>query len=166
MGGNFRRHPIGTIVADDADDVAAPEPQLDEAEREVPNPSLIVVPGKKFPEPEILLPQRDLVAEFPCIEPQHLGIGIGLRDPSCIIHHATVSGVGVGVSSGSTSTSSSSPRQARLTWGSARTAAGSPSAILRPKSSTITRCEMSITTPMSCSIIITVMPNSSLRSTI
>ena len=54
--------------------------------------------------------------------------------------------------------------EARRTCGSAITASGAPSAILLPKSSTMMLWEMSTTTPMSCSIISTVMPHSSLRS--
>src|SRR5229473_5387719 len=139
MGGDFGRHPVRPVVADDADDIAAADAEFDHAE-------------------------RDVVAMFVRVEPQQLWIGIGLGDAAGVIHHAALS-TGAGVSSGSTRTSSSSPRYARFTWGSASTAAGSPSAILRPKSSTMTRWEISITTPMSCSIIMTVMPNSSLRST-
>src|ERR1019366_2068981 len=164
MGGDFGRHPVRPVVADDADNVAAAEPELDQAEREVVHPRLVVIPGEGFPEPEILFAQSDLAAMLAGVEPQQFWISIGLRDPPGVIHHAAHSGA-AGLSSGSTRTSSSSPRYARFTWGSASTEAGSPSAILRPKSSTMTRCEISITTPMSCSIIITVMPNSSLRST-
>src|SRR6266852_3271211 len=124
MGGDFGRHPVRPVVADDADDVAAAEAEFDHAEREVVDPPLIVVPGQYAPQPEILFAQRDFVAMFARVEPQQFWIGIGLGD-----------------------------------------AAGSTSAILRPKSSTMTRWEISISTPMSCSIIMTVMPNSSLRST-
>src|SRR6202035_5107734 len=164
MGGDFGRDPVRPVVADDADDVAACDAKFDHAEREVVHPGLIVVPGEHAPQPEILFAQRDFAAMFFGVEAQQFWIGIGLRDPAGIIHHAALS-AGADASSGSTRTSSSSPRYARLTWESASTAAGSPSAILRPKSSTMTRWEISITTPMSCSIIITVMPNSSLRST-
>src|SRR6266436_9102396 len=164
MGGDFGRHPVRPVVADDADDVAAGDAEFDQTEGEVTHAGLVIAPGVRAPESEILFAQRDFAAMFLGVEAQQLRIGIGLRNAAGVIHHAAVS-AGAGVSSGSTRTSSSSQRYARLTWGSASTAAGSPSAILRPKSSTMTRWEISITTPMSCSIIITVMPNSSLRST-
>ncbi|OIQ80851.1 hypothetical protein GALL_373940 [mine drainage metagenome] len=109
VGGDFGRHPVRPVVADDADDIAAAEAELDQAEREVVNPRLIIVPGEELPEPEILFAQRDLAAKFPGVETQQLWIGIGLRDPAGVIHHAAVS-AGAGVSSGSTRTSSSSPR--------------------------------------------------------
>ena len=47
-----------------------------------------------------------------------------------------------------------------ITAGSFCTVAGEPSAILRPRSSTTTWSEISITTPMSCSINTTVTPRS------
>ena len=109
VGGDFGGDPIGTVVADDADDVAASETEFDQAEREVVHPRLIVVPGEHFPEPEILFAQRDFAAMFPGVETQQFRVGIGLGYSAGIIHHAALS-AGVGVSSGSTSTSSSSPR--------------------------------------------------------
>src|SRR6516162_7567448 len=147
MACDFGRDPLRPVVADDADDVAAAKAELDEAEREVAHPALVVVPGERPPQPKILFAQRDLAAMLLGVEAQQLRIGVGLRDACGIVHHAADS-AGSGASSGSASTE-----------------AGSPSAILRPKSSTMTRWEISITTPMSCSIITTVMPNSSLRST-
>ncbi len=158
-----RRDPVRPVVADDADDVAAAQAQFDQAEREVAHAALIVVPGEDAPEPEILFAQRDLVAVLLRVEAQQLRIGVGLgdarrRNPSCrallrrrIVgidqHLVLLAEIGA------------------LDVGIGQHGAGSPSAILRPKSSTMTRWEMSITTPMSCSIITTVMPNSSLRST-
>ena len=109
MGGDFRRHPVRPVIADDADDVAAAEAEFDHAEREVVHPGLIVVPGEGLPEPKILFAQRDLAAMLAGVEAQQLGIGIGLCDAAGVIHHAAVS-AGAGVSSGSTRTSSSSPR--------------------------------------------------------
>ena len=47
-----------------------------------------------------------------------------------------------------------------MTCGSARTSSGVPSAIFCPMSSTATRSEMSMTTPMSCSIRMMVVPHS------
>ena len=35
VGGDFGRHPVRPVVADDADDVAAPQAQFDHAEREI-----------------------------------------------------------------------------------------------------------------------------------
>src|SRR5690349_16490230 len=52
------------------------------------------------------------------------------------------------------------PRYAAITAGSFCTAAGVPSAIFRPRSRTTTWSEISITTPMSCSIRTTVTPRS------
>ena len=109
MGGDFGRHPVRPVVADDADDVAAAKPELDQAEREVVHPRLVVVPGEHAPEPKILFAQRDLAAMLFGVEPQQFRVGIGLRNPARVIHHAAHSGA-AGLSSGSTSTSSSSPR--------------------------------------------------------
>ena len=64
VGGDFGRHPVRPVVADDADDVAAAEPEFDHAEREVVHPGLIVVPGEDAPEPKILFAQRDFAAMF------------------------------------------------------------------------------------------------------
>ena len=109
MGGDFGRHPVRPVVADDADDVAAAKAEFDHAEREVVHPGLIVVPGEHAPQPEILFAQRDLAAMFSGVEAQQFRIGIGLRDAAGVIHHAALSAA-AGASSGSTSTSSSSPR--------------------------------------------------------
>ena len=109
MGGDFGRHPVRAVVADDADDVAAPETQFDHAEREIMHAGLVVVPGEDAPQPEILFAQRDFAAVLPGVEAQQFWIGIGLGGASGVIHHAALS-AGAGVSSGSTSTSSSSPR--------------------------------------------------------
>ena len=109
VGGDFGRDPVRPVVADDADDVLAPQAQLDQAKCEVANARLVIVPGENAPQPEILLAQRDLVAVLLRVEPKHLRIGVGLRDAARIIHHAALSCAG-GASSGSTSTSSSSPR--------------------------------------------------------
>ncbi|MEA2821809.1 MAG: branched-chain amino acid transport system ATP-binding protein, partial [Bradyrhizobium sp.] len=79
VDGDFRRYPVRPVVADDADHVAAAEPEFDQAEREVAHPRLIVAPGEDAPQPEILFAQRDLVAKFACIEPQQFWKGIGLR---------------------------------------------------------------------------------------
>src|SRR6266404_2614270 len=123
VGGDFGRYPVRPVVADDADDVAATDAEFDHAECEVVHPGLIIVPGEHAPEPEILFAQRDVASMFTCVEAQQLRIGIGLGDAAGVIHHATLS-AGAGVSSGSMRASSSSPRYARLTWGSASTAAG------------------------------------------
>src|SRR6476469_6195360 len=109
MGGDFGRHPVRPVVADDADDVAAVDAEFDQAEREVAHPGLIVIPAERAPEPEILFAQRDFAAMFLGIEAQQLRIGIGLRNAAGVIHHAAVS-AGAGVSSGLSRTSSSSPR--------------------------------------------------------
>src|SRR5437660_358997 len=63
-------HPLRPVVADDADDVAAREPELDQAEREVAHPGLIVVPGEQAPETEVLFAQRDVAAMLARVEAQ------------------------------------------------------------------------------------------------
>ena len=108
--GDFGGHPVRPVVTDDADHVAAAEPEFDHAEREVAHPALVVVPAEGVPQPEVFFAQRDLAAMFAGIEPQQLGIGIGLVDPAGVVHHAALSAAAAGVSSGSTSASSSSPR--------------------------------------------------------
>src|ERR1700681_248837 len=117
MGGDFGRHPVRPLVADDADDIAAADAEFDHAEREVVDPPLIVVPAQYAPQPEILFAQRDFVAMFVRVEPQQFWIGIGLGDAAGVIHHAALS-TGA-VSSGSTRTSYSSPRYGGVHWGSA-----------------------------------------------
>jgi hypothetical protein len=111
MGSDFGCDPVGPVVADDADDIAFCDAELDHAEREIMHPRLVVVPGEQAPQAEILFAQRNLVAMLARIEPQQFWIGIGLRDAARIIHHAALSSrAGTRCSSGSTSTSSSSPR--------------------------------------------------------
>src|SRR5258708_19838442 len=109
MGGSFGRHPVRPVVPDDADDGAATEAELDQAEREIPYPALIVVPGEWAPEPEILFAQRDFAAMFLGVEAQQLRIGIGLRDAARVIPHAPVSAA-ARVSAGSPRPPSSFPR--------------------------------------------------------
>ena len=93
VGCDFGGHPIRPVVTDDADDVITFQAEFDHAERKIPNAVLIVAPGERFPEPEILFAQRDLISEFTGVQPQHLRIGVGLRDAGGVIHHAAVSGV-------------------------------------------------------------------------
>src|SRR5258708_1298585 len=109
MGGDFGRHPVRPVVPDDPDDVAATDAELAQPQPETPPPALIVVPGERAPEPEILFAQRVFAAMFLGVEAQQLRIGIGLRNAAAVIHHAAVS-AGAGVSFGSTRASSSSPR--------------------------------------------------------
>src|SRR5581483_6471458 len=110
MGCDLGGDPVGPVVADDADDVAPGDAELEHAEREIMHAALVVVPGEDTPEAEILFAQRDLLAMFARIEAEQLWIGIGLARAARIIHHAAFSATGAGCSSGSTSTSSSSPR--------------------------------------------------------
>ena len=88
---DFGGHPVRAVVADDADDVAAPKPQFDHAEREIVHARLVVVPGEDAPQPEILFAQRDLAAVLLGIEAQQFWKGIGLGGASGVIHHATLS---------------------------------------------------------------------------
>ena len=60
--------------------------------------------------------------------------------------------------------SRSSPRYTACTRGSARTASGVPSAMILPRSSTITRSAKPNTTSMSCSVNSTAMPSRRARS--
>ena len=106
---DFGSDPVRPVVADDADDVAAPETEFDHAEREIMHARLVVVPGEDAPQPEVLFAQRDLAAVLPRIEAQQFWKSICLSDASGVIHHAAHSGA-AGLSSGSTRTSSSSPR--------------------------------------------------------
>src|ERR1700743_220582 len=109
MRRDFGRAPIRPVVADDADDIAASKSKLDHAERKIFHAGLVRFPGEELPKTEILFAQRDFLAEFARVQPQHLRIGVGLGDAGGVIHHAALS-AGRGASSGSTSTSSSSPR--------------------------------------------------------
>ena len=108
MGGDLGRDPVRTIIADDADHVAATEPQLHHAERELLHARLVVVPGEQPPQSQMFLTQGDLPAVFLRVKAQQFWIGVGLRDPGGVIHHAALSASLM--SSGSTRTSSSSPR--------------------------------------------------------
>src|SRR5262249_26164476 len=103
------RDPVGPVVADDADDIAACNPELDHAEREIARAGLIVAPGEEAPQPEILFAQRDLAAMLLRVEAQKLWIRVGLCDAPRVVHHAAFS-ARAGSSSGSTRSSSSSPR--------------------------------------------------------
>ena len=89
MGGDFGRDPVGPVVADDADHVAAAEAEFDHAEREVVHAGLIIGPGEHPPQPEILFAQCDFGPEFRCVEPQQFRKGVGCRDAAGIVHHAT-----------------------------------------------------------------------------
>ena len=109
VAGDFGRHPVRPIVADDADHVATAETEFDHAEREIVHPGLVIIPCEQPPQPEVFFAQRDLIAVFAGIETQQPRIGISLGDAAGIIHHAALS-AGCATSSGSTSTSSSSPR--------------------------------------------------------
>src|SRR5262249_31917193 len=157
-------HPIRTVVADESDDIAGADAELVEAERKVTDPGVIVEPSEAPPYAEVLLSQRDFAGMLRGVEPQQLRKGVSLRGATMIIHHRAPPAAARS-SSRSPASACPLPRYASSTCTSARTSAGRPSAILRPKSSTIIRCEMSATTDMSCSIMITVIPNSSLRST-
>ncbi len=106
---HFRCDPVRPVIADDADDILAPQAQFDEAECKVAHAGVVIIPGENAPQSEILFAQRDLVAVLLRVEPKHLWIGIGLRDAAYVVHHAALSCAG-GASSGSTSASSSSPR--------------------------------------------------------
>src|SRR5262249_47450761 len=109
VGRDLGCDPVRPVVADDADHVAAAEPELDHAEREITGAALIVVPGEFAPQPEILLAQRDLASVLHGVQAQNLGEGVGLGGATGIVDHAALSRT-AGLSSGSTSASSSSPR--------------------------------------------------------
>src|SRR5262249_16176400 len=151
-------------IADESDHVAAADAEFVETEREVADPGVIVEPCEAPPYAEALLPQRHFVGVLPGIEAQQLREGVCLRGAIVIVHHRSIPST-TRRRSRSSANARALPRYACSPCPSASTSAGWPSAILRPKSSTITRCEMSATTDMSCSIMITVISNSSLRST-
>ena len=88
---DFGGHPVRAVVADDADDVAAPKAQFDHAEREIMHARLIVVPGEDAPQPEILFAQRNFAAMLFRVEAQQLWKGLRLGGASGVIHHAALS---------------------------------------------------------------------------
>ena len=112
VDGDLGGDPVRAVVADDADHVAAAEPERDHAEREVAHSVLVVLPGELPPQPEIFLTQRDFAAVLMGVEPQQLRKGVGFGDATGVVHHAACSATGgwSGASSGSTRSSSSSPR--------------------------------------------------------
>src|SRR5882724_1801519 len=140
LGGQLRDHPLRAVVADDRDLPAPLEPESDQPERELAHPLAVASPAGLAPDAEVLLPQRRAVAEALRVLQQELGKGVARA-------HAAWP-----------------PRYAAWTSGLRWTSSGAPSAIFWPKFSTTTLCERSITTPMSCSIMSTVVPRSSLMS--
>ena len=63
-------------------------PQLDEPEREVAHPRLIVAPGEFAPDAHVLLAESDLRRVLARIEPQQLRKRVGAGDARGIVHHA------------------------------------------------------------------------------
>ena len=54
--------PLGAVVREDRHDVFRPEPEGDEPEPDVPGALAVLAPGDGAPQPEVLLPHRDLIA--------------------------------------------------------------------------------------------------------
>src|SRR5262249_11092732 len=140
LRGQLGDQPLRPVVADDRDLAAALEAERRQPERQVADALAVAAPAGLPPDAQVLLPQRRAIAEPIGVLQQKLGEGIAGR-------HAAWP-----------------PRYAACTSGLRCTSSGAPSAIFWPKLSTTTRCERSITTPMSCSIMRTVVPRSSLMS--
>src|SRR5437899_2080652 len=136
---------LRAVVAQDGELVVAPEPQAHQAEGEGADVSEIVRQGPRLPDALLLLPERRRGRILPRVLEQELG--------QRHLRHGLASYAGALV-----------PRYALITWGFALTSAGVPSAIFSPRSRTTTRWEMSMTTPMSCSMRMIVVPHSSLTS--
>ena len=91
MRGDFAGDPVGTVVADQRNHVAAPDSEFDEAEREIAHAVQIVRPGEAAPQAEILLPQRHRAAVLAGIEPKQLRKRVGLGDAGGVVDHAVAS---------------------------------------------------------------------------
>src|SRR5262249_58227044 len=127
----LRVEPCGPVAADDRHGLSPPQAERLETKADMADVRRVLLPRDFLPDAVLLLPQRDLAVP---VAPRVGGEQLWQR-------HAT---------------STSSPRYALTTLASRRTCAGVPSAIFLPKSKTAMRSEMSMTTPMSCSIITTV----------
>ena len=149
MGGDFAAEPIRPIVSNQRHGVAALHAQRVQPQRNALDPRLVFGPTGLMPNAQALFAVGNLRPVLPGVARQQPGKSI---EPLALHRRAHAA-------------APSSPRYAARTAGSAIISAGAPSAILRPKSSTTTRCEISITTPISCSIISTAMPHSSFNST-
>src|SRR3989441_5941077 len=138
--------PLRPVLRVDRDAIAGLEAERDEAEPERARAGVVVGPGVLAPDPEALLAQRDMGRALAAAPAERGGERVerGGHQPATAV--------------------SGSPRYARVTSGLRRISSGVPSAILRPKSSTITRSAMSSTTPMSWSTRICVTPSSSFTS--
>ena len=151
----LRDHPLGAVVPDDRHLAAALQPQRDQAEGELADPFAVAAPARLPPDPEVLLPQRGAVAEAFRVLQQQLRERVAPRRHGRRLRR---------LHGEAGAHAAWPPRYAACTSESRCTASGAPSAIFCPKFSTTTRWERSITTPMSCSIIRTVVPRSSLIS--
>src|SRR6516165_6736937 len=146
LRGKLRPIEPRTVVADHREVLAALEAGRRKTERQGAHFVEILRPGHALPDGAMLLADRWAVAQ---------GCGVATQQPRQrgVVAHAA-----------SPCRPLPAPRYARITSGLLCTCCGVPSAMLRPLSSTATRCEMSITTPMSCSIRMMVVPHSELMS--
>src|SRR5262249_50836392 len=148
LRGQLRPVKTGTVVAEHGELVATLEPGCGQAKGKLPHVVVALTPGIGLPDAAVLFAHPDLAAESLHIALQQLGQSVHgwvldkVQDRTALLV----------------------PRYAAMTAGSFCTSTGAPSAILRPRSSTTTWSEMSITTPISCSISTIVMPRSWLTS--
>ena len=66
--GDLAHHPLGTIVADQPNRLASPDPERAEPERQGARARVVFRPGDGAPDAEVLLPQRRLGAMFPRLQ--------------------------------------------------------------------------------------------------
>src|SRR6266508_1572053 len=145
LRGHHDRIDLGPVVAEQRQLVPPLEPEMHQSEGEGPHVGEVLRPGPLLPDTLFLLPERGIPGMLPGIAKEELG-----KRHLC---HTRASYAVALV-----------PRYALMTCGFAFTTAGMPSAIFSPRSSTTTRREMSMTTLMSCSIRMMVVPHSSLTS--
>jgi hypothetical protein len=72
-GTELRDHPLDTIVGENADMAAISEPEGLEAEAKMADALVVLTPGQRSPDAEILLQQRDRLRLSARLLPQHLG---------------------------------------------------------------------------------------------
>src|SRR5437764_7573417 len=150
------------VVADDRELLAAPHAERRQAEREVPHLGAGLRPRPRLPDAAVLLAERGASREVARVAHQEARQRRrSLRSHVTSPGHRTASSP---LPSRPPERSFVSPRYALMTRAFARTSSGVPSAIFWPMSRTAMRSEMSMTTPMSCSMRMIVVPHSSLTS--
>src|ERR687888_1146416 len=134
----LRIEPFRSVPGDHRHSIAAPQAEIYQSQAERAHVLVVLLPGHFLPDPVLLFAQRHLTRAI------LTRLGHQQSRNRTLIHAGPFLAY---------ATSNSSPRYALITSGSCCTSEGSPSAIFLPKSNTATRSEISITTPMSCSII-------------